>query len=87
MALGFCFLKHSVEKGQFDGESSLRECVCKAYPAALWDIVDYNLLEDGSESSDQQSGEHTSMHQCLSSLLLNWVCYVQVTKQKKEFHD
>jgi len=32
----------------FDGESSSREWICKAHPAALLDVVDFNLLKDVS---------------------------------------
>ena len=52
----------------FDGNSNLREWICKAYPATLLDIVDYSLIKDSSDI-EQRSEDLRVTHQCLSSII------------------
>ena len=62
------FTRKKPTDAMFDGESSLREWICKAHPVALLDIVDYNLLNDGS-CTEQQPENLAVVHRCLSSVI------------------
>jgi len=66
----------------FNGELSLRQWVCKAYPSALLEIVDCNLLKDGSRN-ERPREDLISMHVFLSSIIeLGIICSRDSPKER-----
>jgi len=71
----------------FGGELSLREWIRKAYPTAILDVMDINLLKD--HSTDEGTTQNiTAMHQCLSSITeLGLLCSSHSPEERIQMTD
>ncbi|XP_020242521.1 receptor kinase-like protein Xa21 [Asparagus officinalis] len=71
----------------FTGESSLRRWVCEAHPTTLLDIVDHNLLKDGSGNARSRE-DLIRIHACISSILkLGVICSRGLPKERPEMKE
>ncbi|KAJ6836211.1 putative receptor-like protein kinase [Iris pallida] len=53
----------------FSGELNLRQWVCNAYPTAMMEIVDSNILRTEFTNLQQHSNGVNILHRCLSSII------------------
>ncbi|KAJ6854197.1 putative receptor-like protein kinase [Iris pallida] len=53
----------------FSGELNLRQWVCNAYPTAVMEIVDSNILRTEITNTQQHSDGANIFHRCLSSII------------------
>jgi len=71
----------------FAGESSLRQWVCQANPAALLEIVDSNLLKDVF-GTGRHSEDLIAMQACLSSIMeLGILCSDESAKKRPAMEE
>ena len=71
----------------FGGELSLREWIRKAYPTAILDVADINLLK--VHSMDEGTTQNiTTMHQCLLSVIeLGLLCSSYSPEERIQMTD
>ncbi|KAJ6854194.1 putative receptor-like protein kinase [Iris pallida] len=67
----------------FSGELNLRQWVCNAYPTAVMEIVDSNILRTEFTNMQRHSDGANIFHRCLSSIIE--VGLVRRTCQMKDF--
>ncbi|KAJ6854276.1 putative LRR receptor-like serine/threonine-protein kinase [Iris pallida] len=53
----------------FNGEFNLRQWICNAYPTAVMEIVDNNILRSEFTNLQQHSDRVNILHRCLSSII------------------
>ncbi|XP_020276770.1 putative receptor-like protein kinase At3g47110 [Asparagus officinalis] len=71
----------------FEGEPSLRECICKAYPTSIFDIIDNNLFK-GVSLLERTSADQTAMHHCVLSVIrLGLLCTNYSPKERISMVD